>query len=278
MTILEQQSIGKRGAEANEDLLLVTPHFAAAIDGSTSKSTLPLPPEGVSGGKKAALLCANVLRHVAADIPLSELCQRLEESLHNAFVADYGEEMLPRLSAHPEDRYACSAIVYSAYYQEVWLIGDCHGLLLHADGSSTYMSNEKPYEQPLALQRSAFLRSALADGLTIDEVRRHDTGRDHILPLLLQSMQGAGSDYAVIDGFPIPLDKVKTYDAADAQALVLATDGYPQLFPTLAETESHLQECLHDDPLMLTIHPATKGWMQGNDSFDDRSFLKITKN
>lgn len=88
-------------------------------------------------------------------------------------------------------------------------------------------------------------------------------------------MQGAGSDYAVIDGFPIPLDKVKTYNAADADTLILATDGYPQLFPTLAATEAHLQECLHEDPLMLTIHPATKGWMLGSDSFDDRSFLKI---
>ena len=54
-----------------------------------------------------------------------------------------------------------------------------------------------------------------------------------------------------------------------------AADGYPQLFPTLAATEAHLQECLHEDPLMLTIHPATKGWMLGSDSFDDRSFLKI---
>jgi len=43
----------------------------------------------------------------------------------------------------------------------------------------------------------------------------------------------------------------------------------------LAATEAHLQECLHEDPLMLTIHPATKGWMLGSDSFDDRSFLKI---
>ncbi|MBQ1676532.1 MAG: hypothetical protein II065_03795 [Bacteroidaceae bacterium] len=88
-------------------------------------------------------------------------------------------------------------------------------------------------------------------------------------------MQGAGSDYAVIDGFHIPLDKVKTYNAANADTLILATDGYPQLFPTLAATEAHLQECLHEDPLMLTIHPATKGWMLGSDSFDDRSFLKI---
>ena len=63
-------------------------------------------------------------------------------------------------------------------------------------------------------------------------------------------MQGAGSDYTVIDGFPIPLDKVKTYKTSDAQTLILATDGYPQLFPTLVATESHLQECLHDDPLM----------------------------
>ncbi|SDG61676.1 hypothetical protein SAMN05216518_14411 [Bacteroidales bacterium KHT7] len=63
-------------------------------------------------------------------------------------------------------------------------------------------------------------------------------------------MQEAGSAYAVIDGFHIPLDKVKTYNAADADTLILATDGYPQLFPTLAATEAHLQECLHEDPLM----------------------------
>ena len=36
-------------------------------------------------------------------------------------------------------------------------------------------------------------------------------------------------------GFPIPLDKVKTYKTSDAQTLILATDGYPQLFPTLQQ-------------------------------------------
>ena len=32
-----------------------------------------------------------------------------------------------------------------------------------------------------------------------------------------------------------------------------AADGYPQLFPTLAATEAHLQECLHEDQSQVRI-------------------------
>ena len=58
--------------------------------------------------------------------------------------------------------------------------------------------------------------------------------------------------------------------------MVLASDGYPCLCDTLAESERLLSDLLHSDPLCIGTHCATKGWMEGSFSFDDRSYISFT--
>ena len=57
--------------------------------------------------------------------------------------------------------------------------------------------------------------------------------------------------------------------------VVLATDGYPVLCPTLQATENALAQLLHDDPLLIHHYQATKAHMHGNNSFDDRAYLRV---
>lgn len=57
--------------------------------------------------------------------------------------------------------------------------------------------------------------------------------------------------------------------------LVLASDGYPFLKPTLDESEAMLASQLGNDPLCMNTFKATKGLMAGNKSFDDRSYLRV---
>lgn len=57
--------------------------------------------------------------------------------------------------------------------------------------------------------------------------------------------------------------------------VVLASDGYPQLCPTLAESEAALRRQLDDDPFCIRTFKATKGRMVGNQSFDDRAYLRL---
>jgi glycerophosphoryl diester phosphodiesterase len=81
----------------------------------------------------------------------------------------------------------------------------------------------------------------------------------------------------VVDGFPIPFQHVRTI-TLDFQPweIVLATDGYPFLCPTLQESEERLSRQRSTDP--LNIGPdfqATKGFHPDNNSFDDRTYIRF---
>ncbi|WP_294142317.1 hypothetical protein [uncultured Sanguibacteroides sp.] len=83
--------------------------------------------------------------------------------------------------------------------------------------------------------------------------------------------------YGVLDGSPVAPSQVKTLSLANSASpyLVLVTDGYPKLFPTLSESEAYLEYILKNDPLCYHLFKSTKGLKKGNNSFDDRAFVKI---
>ena len=98
-----------------------------------------------------------------------------------------------------------------------------------------------------------------------------------MIPSMLELMQNQNVTYAVIDGFPIPETKVPII-LLDFQPweIVLASDGYPWLAPTLEETEALLDKQRQNDPLNVGEFKATKAFVKGNNSFDDRSYIRFT--
>ena len=179
---------------------------------------------------------------------------------------------MKRLQQHPEERMTASAVIYSRLRREIWLVGDCQCLV----GGELY-ENSKPYEQVLAEMRARKVSELLAAGQTADDILAHDTARESVIPQMLQEMQNQNVTYAVIDGFPIPESKVVTI-TLDFRPweIVLASDGYPFLCPTLAESEQRLAQQKRDDPLNIGDFKATKGFIPGNDSFDDRTYIRFT--
>ena len=93
---------------------------------------------------------------------------------------------------------------------------------------------------------------------------------------MITYMKGQNVDYSVIDGFPIPQSKVRiiTLDFQPWE-VVLASDGYPFLCPTLQESEQKLQWQRKNDPLNIGQFKATKAFVEGNNSFDDRSYIRF---
>ncbi len=81
--------------------------------------------------------------------------------------------------------------------------------------------------------------------------------------------------FSVVDGFDIPMEKVKVVKVPTGHEVVMATDGYPFLLPTLAESENALTRLLATDPLCISEYLATKGVMEGNVSFDDRAYIRL---
>ena len=57
--------------------------------------------------------------------------------------------------------------------------------------------------------------------------------------------------------------------------MVLASDGYPELCGTLAESEEMLREINEEDPLCIGRNAGVKGIMEGMESFDDRAYVRV---
>ena len=287
MKIIESSIIGKKSPEACEDGMVVTDDFIAVIDGSTSKTPKHLNPD-MKNGRYAMMLISEYIREeLKADASVDDFCQGVTAYIYNKVYEKLGVE--ERLKEHPEERLTASAILYSRTRNEVWIVGDCQAII---DGK--LYENGKPYEQEIARKRVELIEQ----GLSPAEARKQ------IEPLLIKAMlSGQNQTYTVIDGFPIYREGVKVVSVSDScsvqdtvpasdsvpcsdsvsasgtisvssSEIVLASDGYPFLEPTLAASEAALAEQIANDPQNIHSFIATKGIVEGNKSFDDRTYIR----
>lgn len=288
MKIIESSIIGKKSPEACEDGMVVTDDFIAVIDGSTSKTPKHLNPD-MKNGRYAMMLISEYIREeLKADASVDDSCQGVTAYIYNKVYEKLGVE--ERLKEHPEERLTASAILYSRTRNEVWMVGDCQAII-----AGKLYENGKPYEEKIARKRVELIEQ----GLSPAEARKQ------IEPLLIKAMlSGQNQTYTVIDGFPIYREGVKVVSVSDScsvqdsvpasdsvpcsdsasasgtisvssSEIVLASDGYPFLEPTLAASEAALAEQIANDPQNIHSFIATKGIVEGNKSFDDRTYIRF---
>ncbi len=294
MKIIESSIIGKKSPEACEDGMVVTDDFIAVIDGSTSKTPKHLNPD-MKNGRYAMMLISEYIREeLKADASVDDFCQGVTAFIYNKVYEKLGVE--ERLKEHPEERLTASAILYSRTRNEVWMVGDCQAII---DGK--LYENGKPYEEKIARKRVELIEQ----GFSPAEARKQ------IEPLLIKAMlSGQNQTYTVIDGFPIYREGVKVVSVSDSSSvqdsvsssdscsvqdpvscsgsasasdtipsssseIVLASDGYPFLKPSLAASEAALAEQIANDPQNIHSFIATKGIVEGNKSFDDRTYIRF---
>lgn len=256
MIITEQFICGKHTAADCEDGIVITNDFAAVIDGSTSKTPKRLDPS-MKNGRFAMLLISEYIKQMPADYTMNNFCRgitlRIAEEYAKRGIAE-------DMAKHPEERLTASVIIYSNSRKEVWMVGDCQAII---DGE--HYDNSKPYEQEIAMQRATLINNGMSP----------KEARCAIEPQLIKAMlEGQNRQYAVIDGTPIYMPGTRIVTAS--HCVVLASDGYPTLLPTLHESEEALAQHLTDDPQNITDFIATKGLVEGNVSFDDRAYIKLT--
>lgn len=267
MNIIEQLLVGKHNSTDCEDGIVITPDFVAVIDGSTSKTTHKVHPF-IKNGRYCMMAISDFIRRMSADLSLNQFCEQVTACIHNLYPADDTP-----MRTNPQERLCASAVVYSVQRHEIWMIGDCQCMV-----NGHAYQNDKPYESTLAHQRAlAFKEAQQSHPDMVREGRIfHDYARDTILDPLIKSMAGENLTYAVIDGFPIFMPGVKTIPIIDSRAeIILASDGYPFLRPSLRESEAALFRQLTEDPFCIQSFVATKGVMAGNRSFDDRAYVRF---
>ena len=267
--IIESFTKGKRDdAEINEDGIVDTPHFMCVRDGATSRAGDTL--GGMRTGRFAAQTVARHIAQLPPDIEAAAAVAQLTIALAEATSAAAKAEG-KTVSRAP----ATALLLYSVQRREIWRLAD-----------SIYGLDGVMHENPLELNttwgemRRIYLCSCIARGTTEEDLRRDDPSYA-ILTRVMGEMGGFPNyngpyGYGVLNGSAVNDCHIDVVPVGDAVEIVLASDGYPKVFSTLAETEAYLATVLAEDPLMFKRHPQAKGVAPGAVSFDDRSYIRFS--
>lgn len=275
MHIIEQFSQGKTGDDGlNEDKIVITNDFIAVFDGATSRKGHTL--NDMAVGRFAAHTLAQAITRLPADIAGKAAIKSLTATLkeQSATTAKAEGRALDTVGAWP----AAAAVIYSKARKEIWRVADPTFAL---DGVASYFSF--PQEENWARLRQSYIKARLCKGDSIDHLRENDPTWDVLTPIISELKIFANCDndhaspyaYGVLNGFDVPEKFVEIHDTSKASEIILASDGYPEIFPTLEETEKALQNVILQDPLMYNLHPQVKGVRVHNVSFDDRTYVRF---
>ncbi|GAA3944156.1 hypothetical protein [Actinoplanes auranticolor] len=270
MRVIESFVAGKAGNPSLcEDAVIVTQSHAAIVDGATDTTGQGYGVPAVPGGRWAMAACVEAITTLAEDADVETATRHLTSTLAG--------RIDPALRPHL--RPSASVTVYSRRRRQVWQIGDVG---FHYAGLAEGAGRPR---KPLDRIAADFRAAVIAAELAIREAGELDlavTDPGRIAARALISRQGALRNtvgpyaFAAIDGRPVPPSLVTVHDVpGHVDELVLASDGYPEIRPTLAETEARLAELLAEDPHCIGPLRGTKGVMAGQISFDDRSYLRL---
>lgn len=303
ITVSERYLHGKHGDETlDEDGIFVGRTFAAVVDGVTSKSRMNLWTSSPGVVAKNTVIETIAAMDVETDTGVSAetflhedpeqdgaseeawgmraMQRRIDKALraryrtHPTRSADF-------FATHPVERLQANAVVYSAAAHEIWLFGDCQAMI-----NGQRIPTMKKTDELLSALRSFVWQAQQLEhngtGNTTADAGHPgtDPSRDAIMPFL--RMQSAFANqrgeygYFVFDGYTDPQYPIRVLHVDPGDDIVLASDGYPFLEPTLSQSETALADLKACDPHLVSRFPSTKGFEPGLDSFDDRSYLRIT--
>jgi len=175
----------------------------------------------------------------------------------------------------PQERPRACVVAYSRFYKEIWSLGDCAFMV-----NGRLFTNSKPIDDILSGLRAMVIEEALKNGMTEKEIAANDIGRAAIAPFFKTQFSFENDErsyfgYGVLNGKGVAHSLIIRHAVAPGDTVVMASDGYPVLCDTLAESEARLAELLAKDPLCFRANRTSKGVSPGNRSFDDRTYLKF---
>lgn len=261
--------------ETCEDAYVLTENLVAVIDGCTALSDKTW--NGKAPGRFAAETLKEILEFLSRQTIWLSFC-----SAHEFFLK-VNELFLGRIREVSGDELlyekggpSAMLIVFNAVRGLVWTYGDCQCYI-----NGKYHCMEKKIDNILSSARKICIESLLSSGkYTESDLLKDDISRKYIFPLLQLQTELANNPhfeygYPVIDGYTVNKKMIREYIPEPGSEIVLASDGYPRLEKTLEKSEKSLAEMLKLDPLCYKFFSSPKGLVPGNQSFDDRCYIRI---
>jgi glycerophosphoryl diester phosphodiesterase len=260
--ISDAVTIPKSSHKPNEDAYVISNHYVAVVDGSTSKSTYT----GAPPGKLAADAISSALSSIKSNLTARQCVDLLTECVSS-------------IPLQGGDAPSASVAIVSLALRQIWVVGDMN---IRVGNTNRYFRHYG--ERHTAGMRAYYLTALIQQGLLVDNVLSgDDPGRELILPMLKEESKLRNVDlqgrwyWGSIDGTHIPERHIKQISLPlEPVTVCLASDGYPRLFDSLEQTERVLRDTITRDPLMISVHPETKGVYRDQSSFDDRTYVKLT--
>ncbi|KAA9300151.1 MULTISPECIES: hypothetical protein [Aerococcus] len=271
MQIIEKLCRGKSTQDACEDALFYSEDFIAVIDGVSSKTSLRI--NGQTTGKIASTLIKSTLSHLDPKSHVTDFIGACNSAFETYYQNNHLDINLQEVGLQ------AVAAVYSKSLRQIWLIGDAQARI-----SDTIYQNNKVSDEILANFRSliSHIEMEINEETPAEYFKIDDGARLQIIPWILKSTIFANNEnssfgYAVINGKDIPLSLINIIEVPENYEgdIILASDGYPHLKNTLGESESYLSKVLEQDPYLIESYHSTKGVVPGNESYDDRTFIRF---
>ena len=258
--IIEKLTVSKTGNDSlNEDAYVVTDTVVAVFDGETDKR------DAIQGSTSPGRIAAQILAGAAAELP---------EDIDPEIMVKYLGQAVLSVSKPEVEPVAVGAIL-NLNSRCLVRVGD-----ISVGINGAFNCSRKRIDEIAGQARAALLMSELRSGTTMDYLRAADPGRKMILPLLRAASKWRNQSdpefgFGAFDGSDVPAEFIDVFEIPSGSDVVLASDGYDDPQPTLAESEKLLAESIKRDPLRLGPPPGTKGVHVDNCSFDDRTYVRI---
>lgn len=273
MEVIEEFIKGKyKKQELCEDAIVVSENFIAVIDGVTSQ-------ENSIKGKALGKIISNILKNIIPTIPGKYSCEEAINYLNEKILEEYKkEEIYDLIKDDPRKQPAASVVIYSKFYNQIWMIGDCKALY----GNNT-IDNELEVDIMYAKLRKILIEYLLETGYTEDELLEDDITRKFIdettkrQPLIRNKRFYGRYDYVSIDGFnKLDMELIKIVDIPkDVTEIAFCTDGYRKIFATLKECEEYNKHVEEEDPLCYKEYLYERGFVKNQESYDDRAYIRF---
>ena len=263
MEIKEYFLEGKINNIKNEDGIFIGKNIIAVIDGVTSKTDNLY--NGFKSGKVAKDILLQALEKVTDEMKMEETLNFLNSELKK-YHDLHGKE---------NEYFSAQIIMYNDYYKEIWNFGDCNCSI-----NGKFHNHDKLYDRITSNARALYNSILLKNGYDTNQLLAHDLGSNYIEPLLvdqylydndINSIYG----YPILNGQEIHLEHAIKYSVKSGDEIIFASDVYPVIRKTLKESEDYLKDVLTSDPLCIHKFVNMKGLVPGNNSFDDRAYIRF---
>lgn len=263
--VIEQFVEPKRGDRVCEDMIVVTDEFAAVIDGASDATGAQF--GGMTGGRFAAEAVAATI----VTLPASADSRTFADSLAAALAAAVGE--LDADTRWPVAVVTCA----SAQRRQVWRIGDGNVVINGTPHPGVSRTGNAAYSF-----RAAVNAALLQKGTHLEEVLDTDPGATAARQLIDIQQHLANKvgpwGYGCVNGQRVPDEYIDVIQVPDGTSEVIITsDGYPTVLPTLLATEAALARMIQLDPAAIgEMWSIGKSSRTGVNAPDDRAYLRFS--